>query len=548
VSAIVVSDLEYAHPGGEPLFFDVSFKVSSGEHVALIGNNGVGKTTLMRILAGELTEDAGSVNVPDDALYMSQAIGVDRSQSVREMLLELAPTRLREVGRRMLETERNLADGDAEAGVGLGTAIGEWSELGGYQLEAKWDAAVRRIVRSGLDEVQHRDVTEISGGERKQIVLEYLLSSEASTLLLDEPDNFLDVPAKRWLEERLRESRKTVLLVSHDRDLMSTAVSKIVTLEASGAWVHGGSYSTYPAAREHRQMLLGDDLQRWQDEERRLFRHYKIMKQRAALNYKNAPKADAAETRWKRFRDAGPPPAPAPDQRVHMRLRGGDSARRVLRIRGLGFDGLVEPFSADVFFGERVGLVGPNGSGKTHIMRVLAGEPVPHAGEVALGPRVSPGFFAQFNMRPDFASQTALASVQGITRQYEAAMRALARYGLRDAARQPYTTLSGGQKARLEILALELEGHNLLLLDEPTDNLDIDSAEALEQALDQFEGTVISVSHDRAFLRKLDRYLMVLHTGDVYELLDYEATIEALLEPDRAGEVRTSRNLLAAAS
>jgi ATPase subunit of ABC transporter with duplicated ATPase domains len=318
-------------------------------------------------------------------------------------------------------------------------------------------------------------------------------------------------------------------MISHDRDLLAAGVNRVVTLEATGAWVHGGSYATYAEAREHRQQLLGDALARWNDEERRLYRYYKTMKQRAAISEALASRADAAETRWKRFVAAGPPPAPATDQVVHMRLRGSDSARRVLRLADLSFPDLVEPFSDDVYFGERVGLIGPNGSGKSHVMRVLAGDDVDHGGAATLGPRVSPGYFTQLNLRPDFAGRTALDPIMEITGGLETAMRGLARYGLATAARQPYETLSGGQKARLEILALELEGHNLLLLDEPTDNLDVDSSEALESALDGFEGTVVAVSHDRAFLRRLDRFLLLAHSGEVVALPDYDAALEALL-------------------
>jgi ATPase subunit of ABC transporter with duplicated ATPase domains len=530
MSSIVVSDLEYAHPGGATLFFDVAFKVAPGERSALIGDNGVGKSTLMRILAGQVEGHSGAATVPDGTLYMSQAIGTDRAQTVREMLLGVAPARLRAAGERMLAAERALAEGDEQAGIALGDAIGEWSDLGGYQLEAAWDTSIRRVVRASLDEVGTRDATEISGGERKQIVLDLLLASDAPALLLDEPDNYLDIPAKRWLEERLRTTKKTVLLISHDRDLLSAAVNRVVTLEASGAWVHGGSYATYPEAHAARQQRLGDALQRWKDEERRLYRYFKTMKQRAKVSEALASRADAAETRWQRFVDAGPPPPPAPDQKVIMRLRGADSARRVLRLTDVGFDGLVEPFSEEVFFGERIGLIGPNGSGKSHIMRALAGDAEPTIGDVTLGPRVSPGFFTQFNLRSEFAGQTALDVVTAITGGLEAAMRALGRYGLAAQARQAYETLSGGQKARLEILTLELEGHNLLLLDEPTDNLDIDSSEALEHALDGFEGTVVAVSHDRAFLRRLDRFLMVLHSGDVVALPGYDAALRALVE------------------
>ena len=220
-----------------------------------------------------------------------------------------------------------------------------------------------------------------------------------------------------------------------------------------------------------------------------------------------------------------------------MRIRGGDSARIVLDLRGLAVDApgretrLVAAFSDEIHFGERVGVIGPNGSGKSALMEVLASELPPDAGELRVGPRVSPGFFTQLQSRLDFAGHTvleiALEHVAGI----QAAMSALARYGLADAARRSHDVLSGGEKARLEVLILELEGHNLLLLDEPTDNLDIDSSEALETALDSFTGTVVAVSHDRAFLAKLDRFLMVLHNGTVLAFPAYEPALEALLDP-----------------
>jgi ATPase subunit of ABC transporter with duplicated ATPase domains len=241
--------------------------------------------------------------------------------------------------------------------------------------------------------------------------------------------------------------------------------------------------------------------------------------------------------------DAGPPPAPVTDQHIKVRIRGSDSARRVLDLRELGIDGLVAPFADEVHFGERVGLIGPNGSGKTHLMRLLAGEPVAHSGHVVVGPRVSIGFFTQLNARADFVGQVVMDLVMARVKNFERAMQALARYGLVDAARRPYDTLSGGQKARLEILCLEVEGHNLLLLDEPTDNLDIDSSEALEAALDGFEGTVVAVSHDRAFLKRLDRFVFVGHDGEVFAVSDYEDALEALLSggPRRtAGSARLS--------
>ncbi|MGZ4216846.1 MAG: ABC-F family ATP-binding cassette domain-containing protein [Solirubrobacteraceae bacterium] len=543
---VVVSRLAYAHPGGELLFCDVSFRVSEGRHVGLVGANGVGKSTLLRVLAGALSAEEGDVSVGGIVGYMAQDIGVaDEGRTVRELLLSLAPLAVRLAGERMLRHEAQLGAGDADAGIKLGSAIADWSALGGYELEGQWDAACRRIVRVGFEQLADRPAVTLSGGERKQLVLDVLFRSDADLLLLDEPDNFLDVPAKLALERQIRGSKKTVLMISHDREVLSGAVDSILTLEGNGAWMHGGPYPTYPRAREERQRRLGDAVKRWRDEERRLFTLMKTFKERAKYSSDWAKKADAAETRWRRFRDTGPPPAPVNDVPIVVRMRGGDSARRVLDLRSLGLAELVSPFSDEIHFGERVGVLGPNGSGKSELMRVLAGQRAADHGELVVGPRVSTGFFTQLQTRADLAGRVVIEVVLDRVRSggVQAAMGALARYGLAEAARRSYDMLSGGEKARLEVLVLELEGHNLLLLDEPTDNLDIESSHALERALSTFEGTVVAVSHDRAFLRTMDRFLMVLHDGMVLSLPEYGSALEALIDPAHAADVRLAKPL-----
>ncbi len=557
MSHVIVSDLAYAHPGGDFLFSEVSFKLAPGRHAGLIGTNGVGKTTLMRVLAGELVATQGDTDLGSFA-YMPQNVGVgDDALTVRELLLQAAPPPLQDAGLRAVAAERELEDGSdpADAGVRLGQALSDWSERGGYELEAVWDAACRAVVRAGLDDLGALPATMLSGGERKQLVLAALFASEASVLLLDEPDNFLDVPAKRELEALISASKKTVLLISHDRELLSGATNAIVTLESNGAWVHGDSYRSYAEGRRERQERLGDRLEQWNREERRLFQFYKTMKQRASISDVLAKRAAAAETRWQRFVDDGPPPAPASDQQVVMRIRGGDSARIVVAIRQLALTGLLKPFDEEIHFGERVGLIGPNGSGKTHLISLLAGggggavsareggRPLAHSGELRIGNRVSTGLFTQLNARADMSGRLVIDVVREREGEHQKAMGALARYGLQSAANRSTETLSGGQRARLEILCLELEGHNLLLLDEPTDNLDIDSAEALEHALDGFTGTVIAVSHDRAFLRSLDRFLLLSHDGSVYAIPDSEIAVAALSDPDRVATLRHVKRL-----
>jgi ATPase subunit of ABC transporter with duplicated ATPase domains len=544
VSHVSVSNLAYAHPGGNLLFEGVSFKIPSGAHVGVVGVNGVGKSTLFALITGRLPGVAGDVSTGGRVAHMPQDVGAaDDARTVRDLLLDLTTGSLRDAGERMREAEGALAGGDAEAGMRLGEAIGDWSELGGYELEAQWDAACRRIVRQSFGEIADRQAITLSGGERKRLVLDVLIRSDADILLLDEPDNFLDIPAKRELEAQLQRTKKTVVVISHDRDLLSGAVQIILTLEGNGAWLHHGSYSTYRQARETRQQKLGDAVARWNEEEQRLRELTRIFKERARYSPDLAKRAAAFETRWRRFQDTGPPPPPVTQQQINVRLRGGDSARRVLDMRGVGVSGLVSPFSDEVYFGERVAIVGPNGGGKTRLMRILGGDEAPDHGELVLGPRVNVGLFTQLNARSDFAHRVVLEVVEERLGATQSSMSALARYRLQDSASRSYDTLSGGQKARLEILCLELEGHNLLLLDEPTDNLDIDSCEALEQALDSFDGTVVAVSHDRAFLRRMDRFLMVLHDGTVLGLPDADSALEALEHPGQTGKVRLARAL-----
>ena len=543
VSSIVVSELEYGPPGADQLFFDVSFKVSPGEHAAIVGANGAGKSTILRILTQEIEADGGEFAIGGTMLNMTQDVGMSRpNDTLREMLIEVAPKNLRDAGRALIAAEKALSSGDDD-GMGYANALADWGDLGGYDLEAKWQASAQRSVKSPVDDFSVRLVSELSGGERKRLVLDLLLTSGADVLLLDEPDNYLDIPTRKWLEEQIKSCKSTILMVSHDRTLLEQCSTKIIVVEGSGCWVHGGSYKTFPEARAKRQELLGDDLKRWNEEERRLFHHMKIMKQRAAQNFKNATKANGAETRWEKFVAAGPPPPPVADQQIYVRLRGADAARRVAKLEKVAIDNLFLPFSEEIHHGERVGLIGPNGTGKTHLLKVLSGENQPTEGQVTFGPRTSVGVFTQVNNRPDFLGRECIEIVLDRISEEEKAMKTLARYGLRNNARQKFETLSGGQKARLEILRLEIEGHNVLLLDEPTDNLDIESSEALEKALDGFEGTVVAVSHDRTFLAQFDRYIMITDDGEVYALPDFDSAMAGLSEPEKLTSLRLAKPL-----
>jgi len=545
VSNIVVSELAYSPPGAEQLFFDVSFGVAAGEHAAIVGPNGVGKSTILKILTGQYEPDDGEFSIGGTFLQMTQDVGMSSpDDSLRDMLIEVAPPALRDAGKRLFAAEKAMMAGEDD-GMAYAEALGDWGDLGGYDLETQWSAAAQRSVKTPVIDFASRLVRELSGGERKRLVLDLLLNSGADVLFLDEPDNYLDIPTRAWLEEEIRRCKSTILMVSHDRVLLERVATKIIAVEGSGCWVHGGSYTTFPEARQKRQELMGDDLKRWNDEERRLFHHMKMMKQRAAQNFKNATKANGAESRWEKFVKAGPPPPPVADQQIFVRFTGADSARRVVKFESVAVGDLFMPFSDEIHFGERVGLIGPNGTGKTHLLNALDGKSEALAGDITFGPRTSVGMFNQINDRPEYKGRQCVDIVRDKLIDEQKSMGALARYGLRTNAKQEFQTLSGGQKARLEILMLELAGHNVLLLDEPTDNLDIESSEALEMALEGFEGTVIAVSHDRTFLARFSRFIMITDDGAVYEIPDFELALAGLSEPDKLSTLRLAKPLTA---
>jgi ATPase subunit of ABC transporter with duplicated ATPase domains len=526
VAVVDVNGIAFAHPGSDELFADVSFRVPTGRHVALVGANGVGKSTVLQLIAGTLAPTEGSIAVDGTVRLMPQAIGAEHG-TVRELLAAFSTPRLAVAATRLAAAEAaNHEQGTDTTGIALAEAFAEWGEVGGYQEEARWDACCQQVLRQDLERAGARPVGELSGGERKRLVLESLFASEVDVLLLDEPDNFLDLAAKRWLERRIRESPKTILLVSHDRELLAAAPGAIVTLEGFGAWTHPGNFAGYEEARRDRNADLAGALARWEAEERRLRELYRTMKARAATNYKNAGRADAAESRWKRFVAAGPPPPPPAEHGVRMRLTGARSGERVLRVDHLEIAGLTEPFDLEVFYGDRIAVLGPNGSGKSHFLRLLGGDPtVEHGGAWRLGARVQVGLFHQTDDVAWLTGRTPLESLRTLDLGDEDARRALGRYGLDDGADRPFETLSGGQKARLQVLGLEVRGVNLLLLDEPTDNLDLASAEALEAALADFAGTVLCVTHDRWFMRAFDRYLVFDHDCTVSEVLDLDSAL-----------------------
>lgn len=524
-----VNGVSYSLPDGRPVLRDVSFRVDEGSVTALVGPNGTGKTTLFRLIAGEIAPDDGSVSISGQLALMSQFVGSIRDDTtVRDLLVRISPATIREAAERLDTAESALIDNDTERyQLAYAQAIADWGDIGGYETEVRWNACTTEALGLPFDEVRWRPVGSFSGGEQKRLVLHWLLWSPADVLLLDEPDNYLDVPGKEWLEARLAETRKTVFLISHDRELLRRSATRVVTLEPNpagcSAWTHGGGYSTYREAREARQARLEERRKRWDEELAHLKAMVIVYRQKASYNSDFASKLRNAENRLARFVGAGPPEEVPRAQRISMRLSGGRTGKRALTCTALELSELTQPFDLEVHFGERVAVLGANGTGKSHLLRLLAEggsetSTVAHSGSAVLGARVIPGHFAQTHDHPELSGRTLTEILRGdFDLSPERAIASLGRYELAPARNQRFETLSGGQQARLQILMLELSGVTMLLLDEPTDNLDVDSAEALEAGLAGFEGTVLAVTHDRYFTSGFDRFVFFGSSGDVVE-------------------------------
>jgi ATPase subunit of ABC transporter with duplicated ATPase domains len=542
VGYVDVQSVRHQLSDGRVLLSEVSFRVGEGAKAALVGANGAGKTTLLRLIAGDSAPQSGAVARSGGLGVMRQFIGSVRdATTVEEFLVGLAAPAIGQAWADLNAAELAMMSADDEkTQLRYAHALTHWGDAGGYDAQVLWDTVTVAAIGIAFDNCKYREIATLSGGEQKRLALEALLRGPAEVLLLDEPDNYLDVPGKQWLEERLRSTPKTVLFVSHDRELLANAADRVVTLEGGTAWVHGGGFASYHEARTHRHERMAEVRRRWDEEHARLIELVRTLQQQAKISPDMASRYRAMQTRLARFEADGPPPDKPEEQNVTMRLRGGRTGVRAVTCERLELTGLMKPFDLEIFYGERMAVLGSNGAGKSHFLRLLGGEPVRHQGTWKLGARVVPGLFAQTHTHPEWFDRTLVdllwhgepsehrpryeggaerggysSGRPGVDRGR--AMAALRRYELNSQGDQTFGTLSGGQQARFQILLLELSGATLLLLDEPTDNLDVLSAEALEDALETFDGTVVAVTHDRWFARRFDRFLIFGADGVVAE-------------------------------
>src|SRR6195952_4966880 len=285
---VEVAGVRYELPDGRVLLDDVSFRVGEGAKVALVGANGAGKTTLLRVITGDLTPHAGAVTRSGGLGVMRQMVGLG-STTVAELLMSVSPARVRAASAEVDRLELKLMHVDDEpTQMAYATALAEFADAGGYEIEVVWDTCCTAALGVSFDKAKYRDLDTLSGGEQKRLVLEYLLAGPDQVLLLDEPDNFLDVPGKVWLERRLQESAKTILFISHDRELLANTATRVVTVELGAAgntvWTHPGGFSSYHQARRDRFTRFEEMTRRWEEEHTKIKVLVATLKQKATYN------------------------------------------------------------------------------------------------------------------------------------------------------------------------------------------------------------------------------------------------------------------------
>ncbi len=505
--------------GARPIFRELSWEIQDTQRSGFIGPNGAGKSSLLKLVVGEHSPEAGGSVVRARGVtvgYLAQEPALDPSQTAFAAALEGNP-RVAELEAEMTRLEGRLAEpavyNDERALARTleqqQRCLDEFTALGGEQYEGR----VRELLRGlGLPEGDlHKPLGVLSGGQKKLVGLARLLLARPSVLLLDEPDNHLDLNGKAYLERLIIDYPGAVVLISHDRYLLDAVVTHIVVIEDGRLSTFAGDYSTYVLDKEQRLARMDEQFRVQQREIRRVeaaIKRYSLW----AKVYDNEKFAKRAQSIQKRLDKMDKLEKPVLDRRrMDLAFNGWRGSNLVLELKGVrkafGPSEPLRKVDLTLRHGERLGLVGANGVGKSVLLRLIMQQMPPDAGEVRVGPSVRLGYYAQEHETLDL-EQTALDAVRRARAiSEEKAVAFLKRYLFPySMVSQKIGEFSGGERSRLQLALLVLSGANFLLLDEPTNNLDIASAEVLEAALEDFEGTVLVISHDRYFLdRTVDR-------------------------------------------
>jgi ATP-binding cassette subfamily F protein 3 len=528
----------------ESLFTDLSWEIHDDRCVGLIGPNGAGKSSLLNIIIGEITPDSGSV-VRRKGLsigYLHQEPRLEPGNTVLQEALS-ASKELIGVEIELTQIEDQLTDpkvyGDETALSRIlnkqARLLEEYSLLGGPSYQNRVQST---LIGLGFNQSDFDlSVTVLSGGQKKMVGLAKLLITAPDLLLLDEPDNHLDMDGKKFLERVIRDYKGGVIIVSHDRYLLDLVVDEIVELEDGRLSHYPGNYSEYAYEKQLRLLRQEALFKAQQKEITRLEQAAKRLLTWGKV-YDNEKFIRRGRNILKRIDKIERIDQPTIERkRMGLDLAGWRGSNKVLEIKNLdmyfssggSFEDKIMFTGLDlqIWHGERVGLVGPNGAGKSLLFRIILGQEIPTGGEIIIGPSVETGYYAQEHETLDY-ERTLIDTVRYATACSESdAVAMLGRFLFTyDQAGEPIASLSGGERSRLQMLLLTLSGPNFLLLDEPTNNLDITSAEVLEDALEDFEGTLLVISHDRYFLDRVVTRIVELQDGGLREYLgnynDYE--------------------------
>ncbi len=543
--------------GSHVIFRDLNWEVQHDQKIGLIGPNGAGKSSLFKLIIGEHSPEKGGAVIKAKGVtlgYLPQHPEFEPEKTALALALEGNP-RVAEIEHELQRVESKLGDPEVYNNArslervldAQHKLLEEYESLGGMNYASR----VRELLRGlGLPESDfEKPIRALSGGQKKLIGLARLMLRRPSVLLLDEPDNHLDMPGKAYLEKLINDYPGAVVIISHDRYILDAVATHIAEIEDGTISTFIGNYTEYILDKEERLARQEELYQIQQREIRRMEMALKRYKQWVIVSDKFASRVHAMEARIARIEKRDRPVLER--RKMDLALNGWRGSNQVLELQGV-----TKVFShallgtrdrailSDINFlirhGERVGLIGANGAGKSVLLRLILGKEQPSNGEIKIGPSVKAGYYAQEHDTLDF-NQTLIDAVRLAGNMSESnAVSFLIRYLFTyQQATQRIRSLSGGERSRLQLALLVLSGANFLLLDEPTNNLDIASAEVLENALNDFNGTVLVISHDRYFLDRTVSRIFALENATITEYIggysDYAARAEVHVDGQKAG-------------
>jgi ATP-binding cassette, subfamily F, member 3 len=554
--ALKVDGVSYAY-ATDPVFTGLTWEVHDDRVAGLVGPNGCGKSTLLKLMAGELIPDEGYISRKHNLTigYLPQEVKLEQGKTVWQVAFS-ASEELSAVETALEAIEAQIGLPEVyENATRLGRAmaqqqklVDEYDRLGGANYSGRVKSTLRQL--GFTEENFNLPVEVLSGGQRKLVALSRLLITQPGLLVLDEPDNHLDLEGKEFLERLIREYEGGVVIVSHDRYLLDLVVDEIVELENNRLEVFNGNYSEFVFDKQLRLLRQQQLYNAQQSNIRRLEQSAKRLLMWGQV-YDNKKFSRRGKNILKRLEIIKHIDRPILDpKRMQLDLGGWVGSAKVLEIEDLCLTfpptaegepeaSLFQKLNLLIMRGERVGLVGPNGAGKSYLFRLILGQDHPDSGDIRVGPSVKIGYYAQQHETLDYSrtlvETVCLAGEFSEDRGVAFLKRFL--FGYRQ-AHEKVATLSGGERSRLQLALVMLSDANFLLLDEPTNNLDIYSTEVLENSLDEFEGTVLIISHDRYFIDRVVERIVELDNGQLKNTVgnysDYQALKFGNLAPKKA--------------